>query len=121
MKIVIFFGKPNKNLNITNFRIGKWSNGVLVGLGFATVLGVGYGHFHGAFDNSTQHHLVRRGADSAPSIMHIETGFIIDNTNKEEKLFMESLKLEKTFVKYQYPSEKFVPIDELATVCEYTY
>ena len=83
-----------------------------------TLVGIGYMRFNGT-GSGTESHLVKRSADEVtPSIIHIETGYIIDNSNKEEKLYFEGVKETRDFVKYQYPSEKFVPLDELVTVCK---
>ena len=51
--------------------------------------------------------------------MNVETGFIIDDTNKMERKHLEIAKKEKEFVKYYFPSEKFVPIDQLPVVSKY--
>lgn len=56
--------------------------------------------------------------DISDSIIHIKTGPIIDNSNKEEKTYFHSLKSQKKYVKYQYPSDKFVPLDELGVICK---
>ena len=55
------------------------------------------------------------------SIVHVQTGAIIDNTNKAERRLFESLKQEREYVQFQFPSEKFVPLDKLATVCKYHF
>ena len=51
--------------------------------------------------------------------MNVETGFIIDDSSKKEKKYFEMEKKEKEFVKYYFPSEKFVPIDELPIIRKY--
>ena len=80
-------------------------------------MGFGYVRLNG-YETTSESHLVRRSSSDqlTPSIIHIETGYIIDNSNKEEKLYFEGVKETRDFVKYQYPSEKFVPLDELVTV-----
>lgn len=96
-------------------RVRQWSSIFLLGVGVCTVLGIGYVRLN---KTTSESHLVRRAAADqlTPSIIHIETGYIIDNSNKEEKLYFQGVKEARDFVKYQYPSEKFVPLDELVTV-----
>jgi len=64
-------------------------------------------------------HVNRRsvgGGEMVESIVHVQTGAVIDNTKKEERRLFESLKQERAYVQFQFPSEKFVPLDRLATV-----
>jgi len=97
-------------------RVRIWSNRLLLGVGVCTLFGIGFVRLNGR-PTTSDSHLARRSADQpTPSIIHIETGYIIDNSNKEEKLYFQGVKDSKEFVKYQYPSEKFVPLDELVTV-----
>lgn len=97
-------------------RVRNWSNGLLLGVGVCTLFGIGFVRLNGV-QTTSESHLVRRSAEqSTQSIIHIETGYIIDNSNQEEKRYFEGVKEAKEFVKYQYPSEKFVPLDELVTV-----
>lgn len=101
------------------FRVRNWSNGLLLGVGVCTLFGIGFVRLNGV-QTTSESHLVRRSAEqSTQSIIHIETGYIIDNSNQEEKRYFEGVKEAKEFVKYQYPSEKFVPLDELVTVRKY--
>lgn len=97
-------------------RVHRWTNRLLTCVGFLTLVGLGLFAYNG-HDSSSVSHLVRRSAlQYLPSIIHVETGYIIDNSNENEKLYFEDLKEKKDFVKYQYPSEKFVPLNELVTV-----
>ena len=56
-------------------------------------------------------------SDDIPHIVNVETGYIHADENAEGHL--SKLKNEKAYVKYYFPTEKFVPLDELPIVCKF--
>ena len=56
-------------------------------------------------------------SDDIPHIVNVETGYIHADENAEGHL--SKLKSEKAYVKYYFPTEKFVPLDELPIVCKF--
>jgi len=57
--------------------------------------------------------------DDIPHIVNVETGYIHADEHAGEHL--NKLKNEKAYVKYYYPTEKFVPLDELPIVCNFKW
>ena len=56
-------------------------------------------------------------SDDIPHIVNVETGYIHADENAEGHL--SKLKSEKAYVRYYFPTEKFVPLDELPIVCKF--
>ena len=53
-----------------------------------------------------------------PYEIKFEPSYLIENSNKMEKMFYHQQKQEKEFIKFQYPEDRFAPMEELGVVCK---
>ena len=54
-----------------------------------------------------------------PYEIKFEPSYLIENSNKMEKMFFHQQKEDKEYIKYQYPEDRFAPIEELGVVCKF--
>jgi len=100
-------------------RTKTWSSRVFISVGIFSIFLIAAARIRPFFEKSEKSRNRRDLSafrDISDSIIHIKTGPIIDNSNKDEKNYFNSIKKERKYVKYQYPSEKFVPLDELGVI-----
>ena len=61
---------------------------------------------------------IRERTKLEPNVINVQTTAIKDKTSEQNKLMVAKLREEKDFLKYYYPGEKFVPVEELPFVCK---
>jgi len=106
-------------------RITKWSSRTLSLVGMATIgyLGVSAAVGNGsALVEQEEATFAKRSSafqvdpKDMPYEIKFEPSYLIENSNKMEKMFFHQQKQEKEFIKFQYPEDRFAPMEELGVV-----
>ncbi|CAG5112936.1 Oidioi.mRNA.OKI2018_I69.chr2.g7098.t2.cds [Oikopleura dioica] len=108
-----------------SFRITKWSSRTLSLVGLATVGYLGVSAVVGRGSNLVEDDEATFAKRSSafqvdpldmPYEIKFEPSYLIENSNKMEKMFFHQQKEDKEYIKYQYPEDRFAPIEELGVV-----